>query len=135
MKSQTTPSIVVAEDDPDDQFLIQNAFYEIGSTYTIKFVNDGEELLDHLLQSVNSAFGSLPEILVLDLNMPKISGHQALIEIKKNAKFNAINVIVLSTSAEKKDIEFCAAHGIKSYYTKPDNFEDLVAIIKSITAK
>ncbi len=125
---------MVAEDDPDDRFLIKNAFETIKSDPDLQFVNNGEELLSRLDQIFKNSLLSLPDTIILDLNMPKISGHQVLMDIKNKAELGSINIVVLSTSSQKSDIEFCKNCGVHSFYTKPDSFDRLVEIIKAILA-
>ena len=125
-------SIMVAEDDPDDRFLIKNAFEEIMPNLEPFFVANGEELLNRLYQASKNSSTPLPALIILDLNMPKISGHQALQEIKKKSEFSSIQIVVLTTSVDDEDIEFCKNNGVQSFFTKPDNFDDLLQIIKSI---
>jgi CheY-like chemotaxis protein len=122
-------SIMIAEDDPDDRFLIKKAFEKIKHDLEIHFVNDGEALLSFLDRSHST---SLPDLIILDLNMPKVNGHQALMEIRRKDAFNSIDIVVLSTSIEDKDIEFCKSNGIKAFYIKPASFESLVQIARSI---
>ena len=132
MKLNQKSFIVVAEDDVDDRFLIKIAFEQIFPDLDLNFVNNGEELLFLLDQTTTDASIIMPDLIILDLNMPKMSGHQALLQIKKKAEFDSIEIAVLSTSAEQADIEFCKKQGVRSFYTKPDSFETLVSIIKSI---
>ncbi|MFO7964336.1 MAG: response regulator [Desulfobacterales bacterium] len=132
MGCQHISSIMVAEDDPDDRFLIQNAFEEITRSHSVNFVKNGEELLGYLDQTHKADPALLPALIILDLNMPKISGHEVLEKLKKNTAFNAIDIVVLTTSCEESDIEFCRLHGVNSFFTKPDTYEKLVQILKLI---
>ena len=132
METHQKYSIVVAEDDADDRFLIKIAFAEIFPVLDLRFVCNGEELLLFLSDTIKNSSPTLPDLIILDLNMPKMGGHQALMEIKKQSELNAIPIAVLSTSVEENDIEFCKKYGVESFYTKPDNFESLVQIIKSM---
>lgn len=125
-------SIMVAEDDPDDRFLIKSAFEEVVPNLVTYFVTNGEELLNWLNQAHKSSSTPLPALIILDLNMPKISGHQALQEIKEKSEFSSIRIVVLTTSANDEDIAFCKNNGVQSFFTKPDNFDDLLQIIRSI---
>ena len=128
--------ILMAEDDPDDRLLISDAFKEIRFSDHLRFVEDGQELLDYLRQA--NKFHSLeaaprPGLILLDLNMPRKDGRQALLEIKSDPDFQQIPVVVLSTSNARKDIEECYANGASSYISKPALFEDLVGIVRNLT--
>ncbi len=122
-------SLVVAEDDQDDQVLIKEAFEECGiDTKSIVFVADGEELIAQL--NADCARNSL---VILDLNMPKKDGREALKEIRAKAELKHIPVIILSTSHNEQDVKFTYKNGANTYFIKPDNFSDLVTICRNIT--
>ena len=122
------PQVMNAEDDPDDQLLIRDAMSLNGfSDDNLVFVSDGEELINALENMAH-----VPDILLLDLNMPKIDGRQALQVIKTGKKFKHIPVIVFSTSNETEDIRLTYESGGNSYITKPNNFDVLVAVCGTI---
>ena len=128
-------TILMAEDDPDDRLLISDAFKEVRFSDNLRFVEDGEELLDYLRQK--NKYHSLetapwPGLILLDLNMPRMDGRQALLEIKSDPNFQQIPVVVLSTSKAKEDILECYAIGASSYISKPALFEDLVGIVRNL---
>jgi two-component system response regulator len=128
-------TILMAEDDPDDRLLISDAFKEVRFSDNLRFVEDGEELLDYLRQK--NKYHSLetaprPGLILLDLNMPKKDGRQALLEIKSDPNFQQIPVVVLSTSNAREDILECYAIGASSYISKPALFEDLVGIVRNL---
>ena len=136
MKTPTQmATILMAEDDPDDRLLIMDAFKEIQLPNNLRFVEDGQELMDYLRQSsccqaVETA--PRPSLILLDLNMPGKDGRQALLEIKSDPNLRKIPVVVLSTSNERQDILESYAGGASSYIAKPVAFDQLVDIIKTL---
>ena len=127
--------ILMAEDDEDDRLLTQDAFLESRLANPLFFVNDGEELLDYLYNRgyyVSKEQFPLPGLILLDLNMPKKDGREALKEIKSDAKLRQIPIIVLTTSKEEEDILRSYSLGISSFITKPVTFEQLVEVIQCV---
>lgn len=126
------PVILVAEDDPDDRFLIEQAFEANGDSNSLFFVEDGEELLDYLLGRKQYAEKgpAMPMCLLLDLKMPKKDGKEVLKEIRQNSGFRELPIIVLSTSDSEHDRQYCTRFEISDYLTKPDNFADLLAMVE-----
>jgi len=128
------PLIVIAEDDVDDQFLLQTAFDENGTNHQVKFVNNGVELVSYL----DSCFGiegeisQLPSLIILDLNMPKKDGREVLKELKSNDLFKCIPVIIFTTTKNAMEVQRCYEFGANSYIVKPVSFDLLVNIIKEI---
>ena len=128
--------ILVAEDDPDDRLLIKDAFEEARISNEVTFVEDGIELLDYLNRTGRYAdlMGDfLPGLVLLDLNMPRMDGREALTKIREDANLRRIPVVVLTTSKAEEDIFRTYDSGVNSFITKPVTFEKLVAVVKSIT--
>lgn len=128
--------IVVAEDDPDDQFLIKEAFAEAHLVNKVDFVEDGQELIDYLnrhgkFADIEGPF--LPGLVLLDLNLPRMDGREALKIIRADPKLHRIPVIVLTTSQAEEDVLRTYDLGANSFITKPVTFEDLAHIIKSLS--
>ena len=114
--------IVIAEDDADDQLLLHDALIENGlDSIRTSFVQDGQELLDLLVED-----SQLPDIILLDLNMPRKDGRESLREIKANKNFSHIPIIVFTTSNNEEDIKYTYREGGSTYITKPALFSDLV---------
>jgi CheY-like chemotaxis protein len=131
MVMDTLSTILVADDDTDDIALLKYAFREAGISNPVSFVDDGEELL-FFLRTADSEGGSMPHLVFMDLNMPKIGGHEALRLIKENPKWRSIPVLVFSTSDYKDDIKQVYELGAASYIIKPPRYADLLALIKAI---
>jgi CheY-like chemotaxis protein len=134
MTIQKPVSILFAEDDPDDQLLVKRAFASANLTTDLRFVNDGEELLDYLHQRAGHREETSPRpgLILLDLNMPKKDGREALSEIKADPGLKHIPVVVLTTSNREEDISHSYAMGASSYIVKPVSFSDLVEVIKTL---
>ena len=126
-------TILVAEDDPDDRLLIQEAFYENRLSHDFFFVEDGEELMDYLHQRGRcSASTPRPDLTLLDLNMPRKEGREALAEIKTDPKLRQIPVVVLTTSRAEKDILHAYDIGAAGFTTKPVTFEGLAEVVRML---
>lgn len=130
-KAQRTRNcILVADDDADDRELIKVAFEESGAEAELRFVENGEELMYYLGRQGKYADEEkypFPSIILLDLNMPRKDGREALREIKEHTNLKLVPIIILTTSTETKDISKCYELGVNSYTIKPANFSDLVA--------
>ena len=127
--------IIMAEDDEDDRVMIRDASIEAGITTPIRFVENGEELMDFLLHRNQFSQNKEPSssvIILLDLNMPKLDGRKALEEIKRNESLRKIPVLILTTSNTKEEIEWAYNSGANSFIIKPFNFDSMVDIMKTI---
>lgn len=136
MKHKSKPvNILMAEDDPDDRLLTQEAVREAKLTNEINFVDDGEELMQYLKSSGKYGDKSKypkPRLILLDLNMPKKDGREALKEIKADPKLRCIPIVVLTTSKAEEDILRTYDLGVSGYITKPVLFDDLIEVMKVI---
>ncbi len=129
----TANVILIADDDPDDRLLIQEAFSESHFDGKLQFVKNGEELVDYLKRAYSPLNGSLtprPRVILLDLNMPCKDGREALKEIKDDPVFNSIPIVVLTTSKSENDIQYSYKTGACSFIVKPSTFEQLVDAMK-----
>jgi len=127
-------SILIAEDDEDDYLLTLEALREAKFKNTVHWVKDGNEILEYLNSRLNGNNGSsrqLPSVILLDLNMPKKDGREALEEIKSNPNFRRIPVIVLTTSSADTDVTKSYDLGVNSFIQKPDRFHELVEIVQT----
>lgn len=128
-------TILMADDDPDDRQLTREAFEEAKLANELRFVEDGVELLDYLNRRgkyTDPASSPRPGIILLDLNMPRKDGREALEEIKADPRFRTIRVIILTTSKAEEDILRSYNLSAASYITKPVTFESLVEVIKTL---
>lgn len=132
---QTTVTILMADDDEEDCMLAREAFAESRLVNELHFVQDGEELMDYLYrrgQYAQQSNSPRPGLILLDLNMPKKDGREALREIKADPNLRQIPVVVLTTSKSEEDIYRSYVHGANSFITKPVTFASLVEVIKTI---
>lgn len=131
-QKNTLINILLADDDKDDRLFFENALKEITIPTQLKTVNDGEELMDYLGKSLEH----LPDILFLDLSMPRKTGYECLTEIKENIKLKDIHVVVFSTSYTRDKVyELNLANrlfeiGAQNYIRKPGDFKQLRNIIE-----
>ncbi len=134
MNSSATPppfNILLADDDTDDRHLFEKALKKIPIATRLTTVNNGEELMDYLFKNSTN----LPEVLFLDLSMPRKTGYECLIEIKENKKLEAIPVIVFTTSipsdygAEMQLSNTMMKFGAQDYVRKPIDFDQLKHVI------
>lgn len=127
--------IVVADDDPEDCMLVQDALEESRLANELHFVGDGEELLDYLHRRgsyADPAVSPRPGLILLDLNMPRKDGRETLEEIKNDPHLRQIPIVVLTTSEAEEDIFRSYDLGVNSYITKPVTFESLVQVMKAL---
>jgi two-component system response regulator len=123
--------ILIAEDDPDDQILLREAFEYNGITDSLYFVENGEAVLQYLASNVSQNI-ALPELIILDLNLPKKDGREVLRELKNNEVLCVIPVVILTTSSAKEEIVRLYQMGANSYIVKPYTFTELVEISRNI---
>ena len=136
MTRATKPiTILMADDDPDDREMTREAFEESRLVNDLRFVEDGAELMDYLCrrnQYADPNSSPRPGLILLDLNMPKKDGRQALSEIKANPSLRNIRVVVMTTSKAEEDILRTYDLGASSYVTKPVTFTALVDVIGTL---
>ena len=137
MTQPTQPVVILmADDDADDREMAQEAFAESRLRNDLRFVKDGIELLDYLFQRNDYAEAGVaprPGLILLDLNMPRMDGRQALDVIKAEPKLKSIPVIILTTSKAEADILLSYDLGANSFITKPVRFQDLIKVVHSLT--
>ncbi len=130
-------TILVADDDPDDRMLIEDAFQESKLQNERRFVKDGIELLEYLQRRgayADPADSPRPDVILLDLNMPRMDGREALSIIKADPNIKLIPVVVLTTSKAEEDILRTYDLGVNSFITKPVTFDGLVDIVKVLSS-
>ena len=127
-------SILMADDDPDDRMLIKQALSENDLPHTLEFVENGVELMEYLHKTGKYQDGNSPrpDLILLDLNMPKMDGREALRLIKSDPELRRIPVIVLTTSKAEEDIFQTYDLGVNSFICKPVRFQDLVEVTREI---
>jgi CheY-like chemotaxis protein len=122
-------TVLYADDDPEDRMLVKEAWAESRLANELHFVEDGEELMDYLHRRGNYthlAHTPLPGMILLDLNMPRKDGREALQEIKSDPRLRLIPTVVLTTSKAEEDIFRAYDLGVNSFIVKPVTFQSLV---------
>jgi CheY-like chemotaxis protein len=128
--------ILMADDDEDDRLMAKEAFAEVKLLNDFHTVEDGEELIDYLKRRgvySDPKFSPRPGIILLDLNMPKKDGREALKEIKADPSLRHIPVVVLTTSKAEEDILRSYDLGVNSFIIKPVTFDQLIDTMKTLT--
>ncbi len=119
--------IFLAEDDLDDQDIFRQAIREVSDTVFFKAFDDGVELMETLNRN-----RPLPDVLFLDLNMPRKSGFECLAEIKGDSMLKDIHVVILSTSTHPQNIHYCYKYGAAFYAVKPPDYYSMTKLIKKV---
>ena len=128
-------TILMADDDADDRKMTREAFEESRLANDLRFVENGVELMDYLNRRGKygvPASSPRPGLILLDLNMPKKDGREALKEIKADPRLKNIRVVILTTSKAEEDIYRSYDLSAASYITKPVTFEQLVEVVKTL---
>jgi CheY-like chemotaxis protein len=125
-------SVLLVDDDPGDVLMIEEALESIGAPRTVFVVNDGEEAIAFLRQTGSFAHVPRPDVVLLDLNMPRMDGRQVLAEIKADITLRSIPIVVLTTSQSPADITSSYSLHANAYVTKPMNLDDLTEVVQKI---
>lgn len=136
MSNRESLSILIADDDPDDCLLTREAFAECRVGNRLDFVHDGEELLDYLQRRPpyeDPQRFPLPGLILLDLNMPRLDGREALRTLKGDSRLCHIPVVVFSTSSADEDIRSSYSGGANSFISKPSSFSGLLDVVRSLS--
>jgi CheY-like chemotaxis protein len=124
--------ILMADDDADDRMLTKDALEESRVANELHFVEDGEELMDFLNRRGKHADAPKPGLILLDLNMPKKDGREALKELKEDPELKRIPVVVMTTSKAEEDVFRSYDLGASSFITKPVTFDRLVDLMRAM---
>ena len=127
--------ILMADDDADDRMLTRDALEESRVLNELRFVEDGEELMQYLKRQgkfVNPEDSPRPGLILLDLNMPKKDGREALKEIKSDPNLRRIPIVIMTTSKAEEDIFRSYDSGASSFITKPVTFDRLVELMRTL---
>ncbi|MEX0745449.1 MAG: response regulator [Phycisphaeraceae bacterium] len=128
-------TILVADDDSEDRLMIQRAFQKSQLVEALRFVEDGQALMDYLRRQgpyASPTDAPRPGLILLDLNMPRKDGREALEEIKTDPDLRSIPVVVLTTSRDEEDVLRSYQLGVNSYVTKPVSFDGLVEAMQTL---
>lgn len=119
-------AILMVDDDAEDRLLLKDVFDELGYSHCIHFEENGEEAIRYLQGCTDGE--SLPHLIILDLNMPRLNGRQTLEYLKGQPRYKDITVIIYSTSLNPLERDECLALGAQSYVVKPATYSDSVKI-------
>jgi CheY-like chemotaxis protein len=131
-------TILMSDDDPDDRFIADQAFVELGLFGELRFVEDGEELMHYLRRSgkySDPLFSPRPAFILLDLNMPRKDGRQALVEIKADPDLQNIPVVIWTTTKETEDSVQFKKTGADVFVTKPADYANLLNSLRQLVTK
>ncbi len=126
-------SILIAEDNPGDVFLMKRILSKLFFEHTIAIATDGEEALDYLYKSIGQGeLHTKPHFILLDLNLPKIDGREVLVRIKQDDSLKSIPVIVFSSSQAVKDISNVYGLHANCYVVKPYDLDEYNEVLESV---
>ncbi len=126
------PNILLVEDSPGDIRLIKESLNEGKLRYELHVVMDGEEAMDFLRRQGKYSEALRPDLILLDLNLPRKDGREVLAEVKSDSELRNIPTVVLTTSDSEQDILMTYKHHANCYITKPVNLEQFIKVVKSI---
>ena len=135
MKPVDADPILLVEDNPNDVLLIRRAFSKVNILNPLNVVGDGEKAIEYLAganEYADRARFPLPLVILLDLKLPRKSGHEVVDWLRAQPVLRRIPVVVLTSSSMKSDVERCYDLGVNSYLVKPVNFDDLRALMDLI---
>lgn len=123
--SEKPKKVLLVDDDPDDQYLTRRALQATGLNLELQFAGNGREMMDLLRLQISQGPSALPNLILLDLNMPEMDGITAMEEMRKLPLIKKIPVVVFSTSNSSLDIDDSYNQGADFFMTKPGSFEEL----------
>lgn len=131
MKVKAHMHILLVEDNEGDVMLTKEALEEITASVHLSVVKDGKQAIDFLNQTGEYTDSSLPDLMLLDINLPKKNGHEVLQYVKENEKLKHIPVIMLTTSSSERDVNLTYNNHANCYITKPSDVNDYIEAISA----
>ena len=128
-------TLLLADDDPDDRLLVEDALEEVRWAADLHAVEDGQHLMDYLRRRGDYADVKVwptPSLILLDLKMPRKNGHEALKEIKEDPRLRHIPVVILTTSRAEEDVARSYELGVNSFITKPSSFASMIDVMNNL---
>jgi two-component system response regulator len=124
--------VLLVEDNPGDKRLVQVAFEEGSIDATLHAVPDGDEMMDFLFRRGDHQSAPFPDLVLLDLNLPKTHGTELLEWVRTDPELRHLPVVILTSSADRDDVEACYRNHANAYLTKPTNHDEFVTIVESL---
>lgn len=128
------PVILLVEDNPGDVRLTQEALKQGSTPHQLEVATDGEEALDYLFQEDEHATAQRPDLVLLDLNLPKCDGREVLERVKADPSLRQIPIVILTTSEAAEDVRHAYEHNANCYITKPVDLDDFLDVVQGIEA-
>ncbi len=138
VESRALPCVVLADDDPDDCLLMCDAFSEAGVQVELHTLQDGEMLLDFLLcreGQTGCVTGALPVLVVCDINMPRLSGLEAVRQLRAEDRLASVPVVMMTSSRREEDRQRSFDCGASGHYVKPSSYREMVDMVREIMAR
>lgn len=129
----TTLRILLIEDNPGDRYLVELSLSEIGVDAEVECITDGESACDHLMRIADGSAPG-PDLMLLDINLPRVDGIGILTRIAKEPRLAHLPVVVLTTSNARRDREACLGFGAVAYLVKPCDYDDFLALMRQAVA-
>lgn len=132
-----TANVLYAEDDENDAFFMRRAFGKLKHPVPLRVVEDGQQAVDYLSGEgdyADRAAHPLPQVLLLDIKMPYLTGRDVLEWVRRQPQFATLPVVMLTSSAQEEDVAFCARTGANAYLLKPAQADKLTSLIESVLA-
>jgi two-component system, chemotaxis family, response regulator Rcp1 len=124
--------ILVAEDNPADVYLLREAFNVVANDIELLVVSDGEEALDYVQGQGRFGNAIVPDLIVLDLNLPKSDGGDVLRCIRKTSAYSSVPVVVLTSSDSPRDRKTAESLGANCFITKPSDLDEFLALVRTL---
>ena len=126
------PHILLVEDNPGDILLVKESFRGIATPYQLSIAKDGQQALDFMASTLTNPAFSKPDLILMDLNLPKIGGHEVLAQLKSQVEFRHIPVVILSTSEAPADIAKSYALAANCYLCKPADLDEFFYLMRTL---
>ncbi len=126
------PHILLVEDNPGDILLVKESFRGISAPYQLSIAKDGQQALEFMASTLTNPAFSKPDLILLDLNLPKIGGHEVLAQLKSRVEFRHIPVVILSTSDAPADIAKSYALSANCYLCKPAGLDEFFHLMRTL---